>query len=364
MKNKKASKILSMYWFVILFIVAGAVVYMAFLFYGAPYDVRGIESNALTMQIANCLARGGYLKPGILGEDFANNFLDFCNLNLDVEDVYGWGEQGQYYFEVGIHEFDENSLSGFGTSISEIVEGNPNLKTALLLETKKKANDKLDRIVIHYTESPTLQSAVNEFENRNDKSIHYIIDRDGYIMRGEVGEDEVAFHAGCWKRPDCSESPNDCCIDGMNERSIGIELVNLGNKCGDEDNKRLCNFGGGETCKEFCQDQGEGSEIGGVVWEDFSEEQMDALANLVADISFRQEIPIDREHVIGHNEVDIGRKSDPGDAFDWDKFMQDANSIESFSPSIEKGFYVLDGAGNSYMIKILTIVGKEEKNVA
>ena len=61
MKNKKGDKIISVYWFAILFIVAAAVVYMAALFYGAPYDARGIESDILTNQIADCLSQGGSL---------------------------------------------------------------------------------------------------------------------------------------------------------------------------------------------------------------------------------------------------------------------------------------------------------------
>ena len=50
--NKKGTdKIISVYWFTILFIVAGAIVYMAAAFYGEPYDVREIEANILINQI-------------------------------------------------------------------------------------------------------------------------------------------------------------------------------------------------------------------------------------------------------------------------------------------------------------------------
>jgi len=124
-KNKKGTdKILSVYWFAILFIVAAAIVYMVILFYGKPYDVREIESRILTNQIADCLSEGGYLKENILGnEDFKNNFLKECHLNFDVEDVYDWKELGQYYIEIKFYDFNQNLDLNF-----DISEGNINLK--------------------------------------------------------------------------------------------------------------------------------------------------------------------------------------------------------------------------------------------
>ena len=135
MNKRGAEKIISIYWFAILFIVVGAVVYMAYIFYGAPYDVRGIESGILTENIANCLAEGGYFRINVLNsEDFKNNFLMRCNLNFEVEDNYGWGEQEQYYVEIDFYEFDSSSLK-IGNKLNfEIVEGNINIKTAELLE--------------------------------------------------------------------------------------------------------------------------------------------------------------------------------------------------------------------------------------
>ena len=93
-------KIISVYWFAILLIIAGAVVYMTFLFYGNPYDVRETELNILSNQIADCLAVGGKLKTEVVSGLSNNNFLQICNLNLNVEENYGWKEQEQYYIEI------------------------------------------------------------------------------------------------------------------------------------------------------------------------------------------------------------------------------------------------------------------------
>ena len=135
--NNRGDKIISVYWFAVLFIVAGAIVYMTVIFYGQPKDVRHIEENSLTNRIADCIVEGGYLKNGILteGSDFKTNFLKTCNLNFNVEDAYEWKDQNQYYVEVDFHEFNENAPNSFGEKISEISIGNVNLKTASLLES-------------------------------------------------------------------------------------------------------------------------------------------------------------------------------------------------------------------------------------
>ena len=41
--NRRGEKYLSVYWFVILAIVAGGIIAMVFVFYGKPYDIREIE---------------------------------------------------------------------------------------------------------------------------------------------------------------------------------------------------------------------------------------------------------------------------------------------------------------------------------
>ncbi len=54
-------KVLSIYWFAIIVIVAGGVFGMAYNFYGAPYDVRELEGDVLSNKIADCISSQGYL---------------------------------------------------------------------------------------------------------------------------------------------------------------------------------------------------------------------------------------------------------------------------------------------------------------
>jgi hypothetical protein len=111
MKNKKGTeKILSVYWFVILFITAAAIASMVIIFYGEPYDVRQIEANILVNKIADCLSDGENLRQEVMEQSFKDNFLENCNLNFESEDMW---EEEQYYIEI------ENL---------NIIRGNINLK--------------------------------------------------------------------------------------------------------------------------------------------------------------------------------------------------------------------------------------------
>jgi len=83
MKNKKAEKYLSMYWFAILIIVAVGISLIIWIFYGKPFDVRNAESEILISKIADCISIDNQLNPEITNE----NFSDKCHLIID-DDYY------------------------------------------------------------------------------------------------------------------------------------------------------------------------------------------------------------------------------------------------------------------------------------
>src|SRR3972149_5503938 len=122
MKNKiGAEKTISVYWFAILVIVAGAVIYMVSLVYGEPYDIRKAETDILANKIADCMNEGGYLNEEVLTETFKQNFLERCNLNIGAADFPE--SMGEYYIEIDIYDFEtQNSLT------YDVGEGNVNLK--------------------------------------------------------------------------------------------------------------------------------------------------------------------------------------------------------------------------------------------
>ena len=124
MNKKGADKLISVYWFVILTIVAGGIVLMVNSYYGSPYDVRELEANILATKVADCIYPGGKLNPALISEqgvfkpEFRDNFMKYCNLNFDTNSEF---EPQQYYvqarfFESGEERLLKNTLEG----------GNPN----------------------------------------------------------------------------------------------------------------------------------------------------------------------------------------------------------------------------------------------
>lgn len=130
-KGKRGSDTtISVYWFAILVIISGAVIYMVGIIYGQPYDVREVEAEILASNVADCAFKDSYFNLDILKENFQENFLDYCKLNFTTESLAEW-ENEQYYVEMNVYDFDTNS------KISSASEGNFVLKSDCGLNGKK-----------------------------------------------------------------------------------------------------------------------------------------------------------------------------------------------------------------------------------
>lgn len=128
-------------------------------------------------------------------------------------------------------------------------------------------------IVLHYTGMESADDALARMcDPASDVSAHYMIDEDGSVSR-LVAEDMRAWHAGVSSWVGATD---------INDRSIGIELVNPGHEFG---------------------------------YRAFPELQMAALEGLAREIVARHGVPAHR--VLGHSDVAPARKSDPGELFDW-----------------------------------------------
>ena len=106
MNKRGTDKIISVYWFAILILVAGGIYAMVYLFYGHPLDVRDVEANILANKVADCLSKQGRLNSGViissedvksLGKEYENNLLGKCHLNFNTEKEYDWENEIQYY---------------------------------------------------------------------------------------------------------------------------------------------------------------------------------------------------------------------------------------------------------------------------
>lgn len=158
---------------------------------------------------------------------------------------------------------------------------------------ERPAGMAVDTIVLHGTRAPGVTRAetiARHFANpRSGVSAHYVIGKGGEIVQC-VPNSMKAWHAG----PSRFEGR-----EKVNGFSIGIELVN------DDDGK-----------------------------DPFTEAQYDGLVKLTAHLVTRYHIPLAR--ITGHRDVITvaGARTDPGDNFDWARYLQGVASQVQDRPAL------------------------------
>lgn len=165
-------------------------------------------------------------------------------------------------------------------------------------------------ILLHYTGGGSLDSSI-KYLRKKGYSYQLLVDRDGHVVQG-TPLTKRASHAGYsnWKG-----------LDSLNDFSIGISLANLGyldkygtkyyrtNSHGDPS---TAIFDQSEVTKARHWNGHNGSTAKG--WEPYTEAQYRAVNELCEVLLDTYPSLVD---VISHEEVAIGRKPDPGMAFDW-----------------------------------------------
>lgn len=138
-------------------------------------------------------------------------------------------------------------------------------------EQSARESSDIDGIVVHVTQG-SWSSTVNWFQHPDAYvSAHYVVrSRDGETAQC-VSDRDVAYHAGNY---------------GYNTASIGIEH------------------------EGYVDDPS---------W--FTEEMFRSSARLAAFLCKKWDIPIDRDYIIGHNEVRGSDHTDPGRHWWWDRYM-------------------------------------------
>lgn len=159
----------------------------------------------------------------------------------------------------------------------------------------RTSNDAIiDMIVIHYTGMQSGDEALAHMCNPAAKvSAHYMIDLGGEII-ALVPEEKRAWHAGIsyWRGR-----------DGLNDCSIGIEIVNKGHEWG---------------------------------YNDFPDEQIDAVLTLSKDITERYNIK--PYNIVAHSDIAPDRKQDPGELFPWHELYQNNIGIY-YNPDYDQQIY-------------------------
>ena len=140
----------------------------------------------------------------------------------------------------------------------------------------RKVGIVVDRVIIH-TMQGTLKGTIAWFQTHKRSvptAAHYCIGLDGEIVQ-MVPDEMKALHAGSKTQPN------------WNDRSIGIEHA------GWVDDGKLPSF-----------------------------PMLQASAIVAAIMCLKFDIPVDREHIIGHSEVPGATHTDPGEEWPWDEYMQ------------------------------------------
>jgi N-acetyl-anhydromuramyl-L-alanine amidase AmpD len=152
-----------------------------------------------------------------------------------------------------------------------------NVKESDYKSEERKEEILIDTIVLHHTATSTAEKTEEVLKERG-VSAHYIIDKEGNI-KNIVPLERTAYHAGC-------KVDENKCVDiykDINQRSIGIEIVNTGQ----------------ETDK-------------------FTDKQYEKVKELIAQITEEYSIPKDKDHILGHYQITTD-KWDPSPNFDWNK---------------------------------------------
>lgn len=156
---------------------------------------------------------------------------------------------------------------------------------------ERRADAPIDLLILHYTGMPTAEGALQRLCDPAAKvSAHYTIDEDGTIYR-HVAEEKRAWHAGasCWAG-----------ATDINDRSIGIELVNPGHEFG---------------------------------YRAFPEAQIAALIEIARGSAKRHGIP--RSRVLGHSDIAPKRKTDPGELFPWPRLAAEGLGVWVSRPPLD-----------------------------
>ncbi|MCF3948511.1 N-acetylmuramoyl-L-alanine amidase [Acidiphilium iwatense] len=137
----------------------------------------------------------------------------------------------------------------------------------------RPGNASIDHLVLHYTGMQSAEAAIARLCDPAAKvSAHYVVAEDGTI-HALVPENRRAWHAGVsfWRG-----------ARALNDRSVGIEIVNPGHEFG---------------------------------YRRFPAAQMAAVASLCRAILARNPIP--PRNVVAHSDIAPDRKQDPGELFPW-----------------------------------------------
>jgi len=192
-------------------------------------------------------------------------------------------------------------------------------------------------LVMHYTAATTANSAISWFQSSNAQaSAHLLIDRDGSITQF-APFNIVTWHAGKsqWKG-----------LTGLNQFSIGIELVN-GGRLAKSGSKWICPVDHKTIPADeviIARHKNDNFESG---WQEYTEKQLEAAMQIGALLVKTYAL----KDVVGHEDIAPIRKSDPGPAFPMSSYRskvmgRKGTDLEEVKNSVELN--IRAGAGSNF----------------
>ena len=194
-------------------------------------------------------------------------------------------------------------------------------------------------LVMHYTAATTAASAISWFLNSiAQASAHLVIAPDGAVTQF-APFNIVNWHAGKsqWKG-----------LSGLNQFSIGIELVN-GGRLMRSGNKWTCPVDRCEVSENDVMMASHKNEAAQAAWHEYSSKQLEVAVQIAALLVKTYSL----KDVLGHDDISPIRKSDPGPAFPMGSFRSKAmgrkdDTIDDYITSAELN--IRSGPGTSFTL--------------
>ncbi|GAC1629260.1 MAG: hypothetical protein NVS9B10_20200 [Nevskia sp.] len=161
-------------------------------------------------------------------------------------------------------------------------------------------------LVMHYTAGTSMAAAVSWLKNPAAKaSAHLVIGRDGAVVQ-LVPFNRRAWHAGVSKWGN---------LEGMNQYSIGIELVNAGKLVRRADGQWIT------WSKEIIQAADvtiarHKDELSDAGWHEYTDVQIQIALNIATALNASYGFT----DILGHDDISPHRKTDPGPLFPMNSF--------------------------------------------
>ena len=140
--------------------------------------------------------------------------------------------------------------------------------------SKKRNPKKIKFVIFHYTGMKSESNALKKLTDiQSEVSCHYLIKNNGEIVK-MVPDLYIAWHAGesSWKN-----------YKSLNQNSIGIEITNPGHEYG---------------------------------YKNFTQKQITTLVKLSKFLI--KKYKINPKNILGHSDIAVLRKKDPGEKFPWE----------------------------------------------